>query len=372
MQRPFLLLFLLIAGFRAFSQIDQKATRETKALYANLKRMQKQGVLFGHQDGLAYGLNRDSTRWMGEENRSDVKAVSGEFPAVIGWDLGKMEFDSARNLDGVPFELMKKRIVEHYQRGGINTVSWHPNNPIDPSKTTWDKVDSTLKRVLNDKKSLKAYKKWLDKAAVFFKSLETSDGTLVPIIYRPYHEHTGSWFWWGAGHCSPEEYKEFWQMTVKYLQKKKKVHNLLIAYSTDRFTSKEHYLERYPGNEWVDMVGFDLYHRNAPASNEAFKTDFKRMVTTLQEVATENEKPCAVTEMGLEKVTEAHWWTEIVLPVVQDTKLSYFLVWRNGRPNHYYAPFEGQKSAADFMKMIQSGKVWLERKTADQRLYQNK
>jgi mannan endo-1,4-beta-mannosidase len=151
MQRPFLLLFLLIAGFRAFSQIDQKATRETKALYANLKRMQKQGVLFGHQDGLAYGLNRDSTRWMGEENRSDVKAVSGEFPAVIGWDLGKMEFDSARNLDGVPFELMKKRIVEHYQRGGINTVSWHPNNPIDPSKTTWDKVDSTLKRVLNDK-----------------------------------------------------------------------------------------------------------------------------------------------------------------------------------------------------------------------------
>lgn len=117
-------------------------------------------------------------------------------------------------------------------------------------------------------------------------------------------------------------------------------------------------------------MGFDLYHRNAPASNEAFKADFKRMVTTLQEVATENNKPCAVTEMGLEKVSEANWWTDIVLPVVQDTKLSYFLVWRNGRPDHYYAPFEGQKSAVNFMKMIESGKVWLERKTADQRLYQ--
>ena len=74
--------------------------------------------------------------------------------------------------------------------------------------------------------------------------------------------------------------------------------------------------------------------------------------------------------MGLEKVTEAYWWTDIVLPVVQNSRLSYFLVWRNGRPDHYYAPFEGQKSAADFMKMIDSGKVWLEKKTADRHLYQ--
>jgi mannan endo-1,4-beta-mannosidase len=372
MSKPLLLCFCLIINVVTWAQIDPKATKETKALFLNLKRLQKQGVMFGHQDGLAYGLNRDSTRWIGDANRSDVKSVSGEHPAVIGWDLGKLEFDSTHNLDGVPFELMQKQIVAHYQRGGINTISWHPNNPIDPSKTTWDKVDSTIKRVLNDKKSLKNYKKWLDKAATFLKNLKTPDGVAVPIIYRPYHEHTGSWFWWGAGHCTADEYKAFWKMTVTYLQKKKKVHNLLIAYSTDRFTSKEHYMERYPGNDFVDMVGFDLYHRNAPASNAAFKADFGRMVNTLQEIATENGKPCAVTEMGLEKVTEADWWTNIVLPVVQDSQLSYFLLWRNGRPDHYYAPFEGQKSAADFMKMLQSGKVWLEKKTTEQRLYQLK
>jgi mannan endo-1,4-beta-mannosidase len=89
----------------------------------------------------------------------------------------------------------------------------------------------------------------------------------------------------------------------------------------------------------------------------------------LQEVATENDKLCAITEMGLEKITEVNWWTNIVLPVVQDSKLSYFLVWRNGRPDHYYAPYYGQQSTADFMKMISTDKVWLEKKITKHNLY---
>ena len=365
----FIICFFLLVQAKVFAQINHKATPETQALYANLKRLQNKGIMFGHQDGLAYGLNADGSRWKDDEDRSDVKTVSGEHPAVAGWDLGHLELDSTRNLDKVPFDLMRQRAIEHYQRGGVNTFSWHPNNPLDFNKTTWDKMDSTIRRVLTNKKNLKSYKKTLDKLAIFFKSLKAPTGELVPSIFRPYHEHTGSWFWWGAGHCSPDEYKAFWQMTVKHLQKKRKVRNLLIAYSTDKFTSKEHYLERYPGNDFVDLVGFDIYHRNAPASNEQFKADLGRMVNTLQEVATENDKLCAITEMGLEKITEVNWWTNIVLPVVQDSKLSYFLVWRNGRPDHYYAPYQGQQSTADFMKMISTDKVWLEKKTTKQNLY---
>ncbi|WP_337041011.1 glycoside hydrolase family 26 protein [Emticicia sp. 17c] len=372
MKKPFLFTLAIFIAATSFAQIDKKATKETRNLYNNLKALQKQGVMFGHQDGLAYGLNPDGTRWVGQKDRSDVKTVSGEYPAVLGWDLGKIEFDSSRNLDKVPFAQMRQYIVDTYNRGGVNTISWHLNNPTAPKKTSWDKVDSTIRHTFYTPENLKRYESWLDKVANFLKSLKTKNGVLVPVIFRPYHEHTGSWFWWGADHCTPEEYKKMWHFTVDYLINKKDVHNILIAYSTDRFNSKEHYLERYPGNNYVDLVGFDLYHRNAPASNEQFKKDFQRMVNTLEEIAIENDKICAVTEMGLEQLTEANWWTNIVLPVVQDTRLSYFLVWRNGYDRHYYAPYEGQKSVPDFLKMLQSGKVLLEKGAEQKHLYQKK
>lgn len=354
--KTIILLSITIINVVAIAQdlpTDKKATKLTIVLYQNLKKTVRKGVMFGQQDALAYGLNQDGSRWIGEAGRSDVKTVTGDYPAVIGYDLGKLEFDSTNNLDGVPFSRIRKNIQETYARGGVNTISWHFNNPTDPQKTTWDKADSTIKHLFADKKFLQNYASWLDKIAIFSQSLRGSKGELIPIIFRPFHEHTGSWFWWGAAHCSPEEYKKMWRFTVEYLRDKKGVHNILYAYSTDHFDSKKHYLERYPGNDLVDLMGFDMYHRNAPASNEAFKKDMLRMVDELKEMATENKKIYAITEMGLEKVSESDWWTNIVLPIIHNSGLSYALVWRNGRSDHFYAPYKGQSSEADFVKFYQ-------------------
>src|SRR6187431_501683 len=63
--------------------IDAKATKETKALHKNLKELSKKHILFGHQHATEYGHG-----WAGEENRSDVRSVTGSHPAVIGVDLG--------------------------------------------------------------------------------------------------------------------------------------------------------------------------------------------------------------------------------------------------------------------------------------------
>ena len=364
----FLLLCLIPCGIMA--QIDKKATPLTKQLYTSLQQLQGRGILFGHQDGLAYGLNPDGSRWTGESDRSDIKTLTGEHPAVAGWDLGHLELDSTRNLDGVPFELMRQRIMEQHQRGGISTLSWHLNNPTDPNKTTWDKVESTIPRFLSDKTALRNYQAWLGKIAQFVQSLQDpQSGELVPLIFRPYHEHTGSWFWWGADHCSPEEYQRFWRMTVNYLRKKEKVHNLIYAYSTDRFNSPEHYLERYPGDRYADLIGFDIYHRNAPSSNEQFVKDTRQMVTWLKEMGKEHHKITAITETGLEQVTLANWWTNIVAPIIQGSDLAYVLVWRNGRPDHYYAPYPSQPSAQDFLDFVASYNILLERKTAALNLF---
>lgn len=69
-------------------------TKKTIALYRNLKKVLAKGIMFGHQDDLAYGVN-----WKYQADRSDVKDVAGDYPAVYGWELGNIEYkDSLENL----------------------------------------------------------------------------------------------------------------------------------------------------------------------------------------------------------------------------------------------------------------------------------
>src|SRR5690606_8379550 len=80
--------------------IDDRATAETKALYQNLVRIVEKGMMFGHEDTDAYGIG-----WWAEEDKSDVKEVTGSYPAVHGWDLGNI--DRAFNIDTVDFKKMR-------------------------------------------------------------------------------------------------------------------------------------------------------------------------------------------------------------------------------------------------------------------------
>ncbi len=360
---------ILLFSLSLQAQINSQSTETTVILYQNLKKLQGKEILFGHQDALAYGLNKDGSRWIGEKDRSDVKSVSGQHPAVIGYDLGYLELDSARSLDKVPFSDIKESIIATYKRGGLNTISWHPNNPLAPQKNTWAKEENTIRRILNDSENLKRYNLWLDKLASFFLDLKDAEGKLVPVIFRPFHEHTGSWFWWGEEHCTPEEYILFWKHSMDYLLKEKGVNNILIGYSTDVFRDKAHYLERYPGNDYVDILGFDTYHKNAPETNKKFTSELKRMITTLNELSAENGKPYAVTEMGLEQITVKDWWSSVVLPGIENSGISYFLVWRNGYDKHYYAPYPGQQSTKDFLKLVKTKKVLLEKGVKKRKIY---
>ena len=84
---PFLLLGCLPYWIQSQSIkiVDPLATKQTKALYQNLLQIKGQGILYGHQDDLAYGV-----KWTAESGRSDVKEVAGSYPAVYGWDISKI------------------------------------------------------------------------------------------------------------------------------------------------------------------------------------------------------------------------------------------------------------------------------------------
>ena len=339
---------------------DPKATAKTRRLFSSLQRVRGTGTLFGHQDDLAYGVG-----WKYEPGRSDVKSVTGSYPAVYGWELGHLELDSAKNLDGVPFNNIRAYVKETYKRGGVNTISWHLTNPTN-GKTAWDTTRYSVRAVLPGGASHAQYTQYLDRLARYLRSLHGGLFQRVPVVFRPLHELTGSWFWWGRNECSPEEFKALWRFTVDYLRQEKNVHNLLIAYSTSDFATKEAFLERYPGDGYVDVLGFDAY---ASANNPTFPQTLDRQLTQLQEMATAHGKIPALTEVGFERIPDPTWWTKTLLPVLASHNMAYVLLWRNGRPDHYYVPYPGQASAEDFKAFYNNDKVIFQNKATPLGIY---
>ena len=196
------------------------------------------------------------------------------------------------------------------------------------------------------------------------KATKGNDGKIVPIIFRPFHELDGDWFWWGARHCTIDEFKTLWQFTVTYLKDSLQVHNFIYAFSPDnKFFTEEKYLERYPGNEFVDLVGVDNYGDFGRGGHYDLDAGYTKL-KIVSDFALKNGKLAAFTETGLESIPDSTWWTNKLLKTLlrSDLKLCYVLVWRNDSksPTHFYAPFPGQKSEKDFIDFYNSPNTFFE------------
>ena len=340
----------LLCFGQSFSLIDRQATAETRALYENLKLLSKTGILFGHQHATEYGHG-----WRGDRDRSDVKSVTGSHPAVIGVDFSGLSGRPEQQIRKEK-QLLRKNIEDTYNRGGVTTVSWHFSNPASGGGFYWkDSVSlPAVKLLIPGGSHHEKYKKILAGIADLANIIKGKDGKKVPVIFRPYHEFDGAWFWWGKPYCSAAEFISLWKFTVTYLRDSLSVHNFIYAFSPDNiFTDESTFSERYPGNDWVDMVGMDNY---ADWGRDG-KYDINAGIRKLQVVAAfaqKNDKLAAFTETGLESIPDPGWFTEILLKNIKaaNIQLSYVLVWRNDEHSatHYYAPFPGHASAADFIQ----------------------
>jgi mannan endo-1,4-beta-mannosidase len=339
---------------------DPRATSETRALFTNLRRLAGTQVMFGHQDDLAYGHD-----WFDEPGRSDVKDVTGAYPAVYGWELGTLEKATLSGPDRVHFAKMRRWIVEAFQRGGVVTLTWHMNNPVT-GRDAWD-TTRALATILPGGANHARYVRWLDRFADLASSLRApgpnGGTTLVPVIFRPFHEMSGGWFWWGAAHAKPEDFQSLWRFTVEYLRDRKGVHNVLYAYSPDKLYDygPSRYFTWYPGDAYVDVLGIDQYYWPATAT-WAPKDQVTALADALRWIAAQASargKIAALTETGFETLPDSTWWTGKLLPAIEadslTRRIAYVLVWRNANRQrtgreHFYAPFRGHPSAPDFVR----------------------
>ncbi len=347
-----LALFLSVACTVSCAQtVDERATAETKALFANLKKLQENKILVGHHDATMYGHN-----WWGDAQRSDIKDVTGSHPALIGFDFALITNKSSE-MTKDRAELLQKQLIETYNRGGVVTMCWHSDNPLN-GESAW--VDTT-KAVVNTVKELlpggKVHEKYLYKLqqiADMAKACIGADGKLVPIIFRPFHEMEGGWFWWGRPHRTPEEFIALWRFTVEYLRDNLEVHNFLYAFSPDcKFFTREEYLIDYPGDNYVDVVGMDNYWDFRPdGANDQVLAGKK--IKIVSDLAQEKGKIAAMTETGLESIPDSSWFTKKLMPVLQyeGSKIAYVMLWRNDNrmKHHFYAPYPDHASVPDFLK----------------------
>lgn len=321
--------------------VDSLLTKETKALWINLRKMRGKGILFGQQDANLSGIN-----WKLTQDSSDIKTLTGTYPAVYGYELAGI--GNAVNMDSVPFNLIKQRIAEAFDRGGVNTVTWHMNNPVTGGNA-WD-VTPAVRQILPDSSLESFYKGELRKLGEFFRELKNKEGVQVPVIFRPFHESNGNWFWWGKGRCTPEEYKRLWVFTVQFLRDSLQVHNVLYAYSTDIFENEDQYMERYPGDFWVDILGCENYWDFQWGSSVSNGIAQLRMLVGMSD---QHKKLAALTECGFNGIPVNNWWTQFLLQSIKEDSvarnISYMMVWRNANLKQYYTPFRGHRSALDFI-----------------------
>lgn len=332
----------LSAANSDFSLVDTEATPETVALYELLKTVGEDKILFGHHHTTCYGIGWDG----GDPDRSDVKSLTGSHAAVYGWDLGHTGTDR-----------MDKLIIAAHASGGINTISWHM--PKLSGKGNYKAgPEDAVKHALPGGKFHRALKRELDRFVRFNKKLKDADGNLIPIIFRPWHEHTGGWFWWGSTSATAEEFNALWRFTVHYLRDEKKVHNLIYAFSPSgrHFeNAKDYETNRFPGYDYMDVIGVDAYVGKGDEELN-YIADRCAIVSRL---AAKHGKVAALTEFGfrngLSNCPNPNWYMDFLntLKSTPDaTGIVWALTWRNGSEEHFWIPYKGQQNEEDFRRFF--------------------
>ena len=364
------LLLLIIMSLMSFSlfagddilkikgrAVDKQITDETAMLLRSILQKQGKGTMLGQHDGV----------WMeeGEKITGHIHKLSERLPAVASYDF--MFITNVNNTEGSWYRIqehsIRERIIAANREGIYITMCWHYNDPYT-QKTFYTKELPTdelkkksFKSILPGGENHERYKKDLQKVAEFSSSLRDDEGKLIPFIFRPFHEFDGEWFWWGAAYNEPEEFKTLWKFTVRYLRDTLNVHNILYAFSPDiKFNSKEDYLLRYPGDDYVDILGFDDY--------EDFKYDEKRTdearkrIRIVGTLANEKKKPCALTEVGYFIKKENSQTVDVermesLLETISDMYeyLSYAVFWGNGG-SVYCVPVQGDAGEREFKSFL--------------------
>lgn len=331
-------------------------------------------IMFGQQNCGHIGVSINAA----DGTESDCKNLTGSHPAIVGVDtLSFLGYEGKMN------DLVT--VVKNMHRQGlIVTLSSHmPNFTLggdefydySPNYTDGDCGRRILPGGdLNDK-----YKRFLDLIAEFASICIDVEGEKIPMIFRPFHECNGDWFWWGKSFMTDEEFKELFRYTIDYLMDDKGVDNLAVCYSPNGFiSSEEEYLSRYPGDEYVDILGLDLYN-DKPHKGDGFFQKLSSSLNVVYDIALEKNKITALTEIGYRSLetengyfeglapidnTVPDWFTQLLNAVISTEsgrRLAYMATWANFSDTQFWIPFATEdfrhEMCTDFIRFVEDSHI---------------
>ena len=209
------------------------------------------------------------------QSTDSISKLTGKYPAIWGGEFGFS--DERHDVDNIKYRpwLLDEIIIQHSE-GALITLTYHQASPVIGEPCDFkDGVQSKLtpeqyKELLTP--GTKIYETWrgmIDKLAGMFSELQKRK---IPVIFRPYHEMNGGWFWWSGtpgDSCCIKLYRQLFD----YLTVKKGLTNIIWVWSP---SSQKNNLMKdyYPGDKYVDIVGFDIYPSKDNATpEETFSTE---------------------------------------------------------------------------------------------------
>jgi mannan endo-1,4-beta-mannosidase len=221
--------------------IDKKATGSARALFSFLIEQYGQKVLSGQ-----FNIN----------DIEYIRSITGKEPAIGCFDL--IEYSPSRIEYGSnPFGSVENWI-DWVKDDALVSLMWHWNAPTDlinqPGQEWWrgfytDATAFDLAAALSDKNSSR-YKLLLRDMDAIAAQLKKFQSRNIPVLWRPLHEASGGWFWWGAK--GPQPFIELWRLMVDRFTTYHQLHNLIWVYTHGDPSW-------YPGDAYTDIVSLDIY-----------------------------------------------------------------------------------------------------------------
>ena len=348
--------------------VDPRATTETVALFRYLKTSARRGTLIGQQDPHVTCADSDG--------EPDIRRITGHDPDVWGSDFmhithknnnDRRHWLTGRKADNAYWYAAEEaaivqRSVRACDRGIANIFCWHLREPhhertFYASEMPEGHRRKAFRSILPRGRNHTWYKRKLEKIAEVLAVMKRADGTLAPVIFRPFHECDASHFWWGASYCSAQEFRDCWSFTVEYLRDTLHVHSLLYAFSLDSpFETEQQYLDRYPGDAYVDVVGLDDY---ANFENNRIR-EAAAWLAVVSAYAKRRGKIAALTEVGYRnQPMPARLYTDLYGAALADPaiEIAFLMFWRQEKKHEggvCFVPPPGSEAAEDFLAFCSS------------------
>ena len=287
------------------SPVDPQAADCARILYSFLYDNFGRKSISGMMTGDMTSANGDITQ------HDDVKAVyqvSGKHPALVGFDF--MNATGAQGNDPWARDYTNAAIIlakDLWQKGGIPNFTWHWR---DPSRKTWEFYTDRCNMKITD--ALNADGTWntssqlyrniindIDEVADYFLDLQ-KDG--VACIFRPLHEASGGWFWWGREGAGP--FLKLYHLVFEEMVNVKGVHNVIWVWNAG-----EHDTDWNPGDEYYDVVSADIYNPNYDYSSNYVTFDKLKALTEGKKIIALSENgPIPDIEKEVEEEAVWSWW----------------------------------------------------------------